>query len=136
MEEATTFLDTEAMPWEPWDRYFPGAPPNRAPAGAWCKVLRHHPETGRFVCLLRVVPPPGRLVRIVARTRSTEEALTLSGRVYDARGRPASRKGEYVRRPPGSFHSAYYGEEVIALVAYDGEPEEILAFEEVAPEPA
>jgi len=136
MEEGTTILDTDAMPWESWDRYFPGAPPNRDPAGAWCKVLRHHQETGRFVCLLRVVPPPGRLARIVARTRSTEEALTLSGRVYDARGRPASGKGEYVQRPPGSLHSAYYGEEVIALVAYDGEPEEILAFEEVAPEPA
>ena len=70
------------LPWEPWDLYFKGAPPNPESGeyGGWCKVLRRpEGEDTHWTFLLKLVPPAGKKIRFVAIAGSNEEGYLLSG---------------------------------------------------------
>ena len=86
---ASKFLDTQAMPWRPFDE---------AP-GVHFKVLKtHQPGTG-VTLLLRFDPGAGYPTH---RHPGGEEYLVLEGELVDA-GRTYG-VGTYVFHPPGSVH--------------------------------
>jgi hypothetical protein len=92
---------------------------------------------GGVAHLMRVSPPPGKLIKIIAVARSDEHVFNLSGggRANKA-GKPVAAAGGYTLNPEGQPHSAMIAEENIGLVIYTGEPDEVSAVEVLDIEPA
>lgn len=95
-------------------------------------------EGGGIAWLAKFLPPPGKLIKIVATALSDEHAFTLEGGRATKSGEPARGSGGYTLNPEGQPHSALIATETAALVIYRGEPDEIVSLEviETAPPPA
>lgn len=95
-------------------------------------------EGGGIAWLAKFLPPPGKLIKIVATALSDEHAFTLEGGRATKSGEPARGSGGYTLNPEGQPHSALIATETTALVIYRGEPDEIVSLEviETAPPPA
>jgi hypothetical protein len=122
------------LPWEPWDLYFKGAPPNPESGeyGGWCKVLRRpEGEDTHWTFLLKLVPPAGKKIRFVAIAGSNEEGYLLSGSAIDAQGRRTLQAGSYLFHSAGAPHAGFLDEEHLVLVHYDGDPDIVQEFEVV-----
>ena len=73
-------INPDDMPWEPASSIMPQIPPPSEDHGMWVKVLRRPSDGGGCWCyLMRVVPEPGKAIRVVARAESDEEVFFLSG---------------------------------------------------------
>ena len=119
------------LPWEPWDLYFKGAPPNPESGeyGGWCKVLRRAEDGDpAWTFLLRLVPPAGKKVRFAAVSGSNEEGYLLAGSAVDSQGN-RTQPGSYFFTGAGTPHAGFLDEEHLVLVHYDGEPDIIKKFE-------
>jgi len=81
------------------------------------------------------MPPPGKLIKIVATALSDEHVFNLEGGRVTKAGQPARASGGYTLNPKGQPHSALLGAETISLVIYRGEPDEIISLEVVDLEP-
>jgi hypothetical protein len=86
-------------------------------------------EGGGIAWLVRFLPPPGKLIKIVAVAQSEEHAFTLEGGRATKAGQPARGAGGYSLNPTGQPHSAMIATETVALVVYSGEPDEIRSME-------
>ena len=86
-------------------------------------------EGGGIAWLVRFLPPPGKLIKIVAVAQSEEHAFTLEGGRSTKIGQPAKGAGGYSLNPTGQPHSAMIATETVALVVYSGEPDEIRSME-------
>lgn len=127
--------------WLPWGNFMKGAPPNEsipnAPAwdgkfGGWVKILSA-PENGDgWTFLVRHRPPQGKKIRFSAISRSREQCYCLLGSTTSARSKRVSLKGEYSFLQSETVHGGTLKSEVIHLVHYDGQPDEILRYEVVA----
>ena len=93
-------------------------------------------EGGGIAWLARFSPPPGKLIKIVAKAVSDEHVFNLEGGRGTKGGRPARASGGYTLNPAGQPHSAFIGQETVSLVIYRGEPDQIVSLEIVGPEPA
>ncbi|HEV2100324.1 MAG TPA: hypothetical protein VGR45_15570 [Stellaceae bacterium] len=95
-------------------------------------------EGGGIAWLAKFLPPPGKLIKIVATALSDEHAFTLEGGRATKSGEPARGSGGYTLNPEGQPHSALIATETTALVIYRGEPDELVSWEviETAPPPA
>ena len=117
---------TGDVPWEPWDKYFPGAPPNEGEYGGWVKVLRRpEAEQRGWAFLFKWVGWPGKKVRVVALVPddSVEEVFNLTpGAAGDAAA------GDYVCRGRGAPHGSDFGADFLSFVRYDGEPDIITSY--------
>ena len=93
-------------------------------------------EGGGIAWLVHFLPPPGKLIKIVATALSDEHIFSLQGGRSTKSGQPAQGSGGYGLNPKGQPHSAMISSETIALVIYTGEPDEIHSMDVVDIEPA
>ena len=92
-------------------------------------------EGGGIAWLAKFLPPPGKLIKIVATALSDEHAFTLEGGRATKSGEPARGSGGYTLNPEGQPHSALIATETTALVIYRGEPDEIVSLEVIETAP-
>jgi hypothetical protein len=93
-------------------------------------------EGGGIAWLARFSPPPGKLIKIVAKALSDEHVFNLEGGRGTKSGEPARASGGYTLNSEGQPHSAFIGTETVSLIVYRGEPDEIVSLEVVDPAPA
>jgi hypothetical protein len=121
-----TNIDTTAVPWQPASDVFPGyCFEGLEPGyGAFVKVLRKPGDGGGcWQVLLRFAAPSGKALRLTATAASDEEAYILS----DTSGH--GRVGAYSCNPAGLRHGQTIVGEVVALVHYHGDPDDIIRAE-------
>jgi len=88
-------------------------------------------EGGGIAWLVRMTPPPGKLIKIVATALSDEHIFSLQGGRSTKSGERAQGSGGYGLNPKGQPHSAMIAGETMALVIYAGEPDRIESMEVV-----
>jgi hypothetical protein len=88
-------------------------------------------EGGGIAWLVRMTPPEGKVIRIVAVALSDEHIFGLEGGRGTKSGERLRAKGNYGLNPKGKPHSAFIGTETVALVIYNGEPDEIRSIDVV-----
>lgn len=88
-------------------------------------------EGGGIAWLVRMTPPPGKLIKIVATALSDEHIFSLQGGRSTKSGERAQGSGGYGLNPKGQPHSAMIADETMALVIYAGEPDRIESMEVV-----
>lgn len=86
------------------------------------------PEGGGIAYLLRVTPPPGKLVRVIAVARSDEHVFLLEGGYCNKAGQLIHSAGDYILNPQGHPHGFFSAVETRVLVICRGEPDEIKEF--------
>jgi len=84
-------------------------------------------EGGGIAWIVNFQPPPGKLIKIVAKALSDEHVFNLEGGRTTKSGEPAKSSGGYTLNPTGQPHSAFIAAETTALVIYTGEPDEIVS---------
>jgi hypothetical protein len=119
-------IDTESVEWTPGTLFYgPGA----SFAGkdiVQLKVLSdRRVEGGGVAWLVRFTPPEGKVIRIVAVALSDEHIFGLEGGRGTKSGAPLRAQGNYGLNPKGKPHSAFIASKTVALVIYNGEPDEI-----------
>ena len=101
------------------------------------KVLtdRRH-EGGGISWLARFLPPPGKLIKIVAVALSDEHIFGLEGGRATKSGQPLRKSSSYGLNTKGQPHSAMIATETVSLIIYTGEPDEVRSMEvvDVCPE--
>lgn len=119
-------VDTPTLDWQPAQEVFPGYVIEGAGSehGAFVKVLRR-PEDGGgcWHVILKFSPPAGKAIRIVATAASDEEVFVLQ----DASGH--DREGSYSCNPAGLRHGQTATADLVALVHYHGDPDDIIRAE-------
>src|SRR5438445_11583735 len=88
-------------------------------------------EGGGIAWLAKFLPPPGKLIKIVATALSDEHVFNLEGGKVTKGGQPARSSGAYTLNPKGQPHSALIGSKTVSLVIYRGEPDELTSMEVV-----
>ena len=88
-------------------------------------------EGGGIAWLSKFSPPPGKIIKIVAKALSDEHVFNLKFGRATKSGEPVRASGGYKLNPEGQPHSAFIGSESISLVIYRGEPDEIVSLEVV-----
>jgi hypothetical protein len=101
------------------------------------KVLcdRRH-EGGGISWIARFLPPPGKLIKIVAMALSDEHIFNLEGGRSTKSGQPVRGGGGYGLNTKGQPHSAMIATETMSLIIYTGEPDEVRSMEVVDISPA
>lgn len=138
-QERIISFSSNEREWEPWDKYMKGAPANdaipNAPAwdgnfGGWVKVLST-PENGDgWTFLVRHVPPPGMGIRFNGISKSREQCYCVYGSKSSKDGE-VSLVGEYSFLQAETIHGGILRDEVIHLIHYDGDPDEIMRYEAI-----
>jgi hypothetical protein len=121
---------TDDLPWEPWDRYFPGAPPVEGEHGGWVKVLKRPSERDPgSTFLLKWVGYPGKKVRLTAVVPEggDEEVYRLEGNSSDEAGPPTV--PYYLYHGPGTPHGGVYADDFVSILRYSGGPDIITSYE-------
>ena len=119
----------ETLEWEPWDRYFPGAPPTEGGFGGWVKVL-HRPsenESG-WSFLFKWVGWPGKTVRHIAVVPENSDEHVFSFAEVDG-SVDAVARATYTYRSGGARHAGNFGADFTSILHYAGEPDVILSYE-------
>ena len=134
---ASLQVDYTAMDWTSGVPFYGPAAVHDGKDIVQLKVLsdRRH-EGGGIAWLVRFLPPPGKLIKIVADALSDEHIFSLQGGRSTKSGQPAQGAGRYGLNSKGQPHSAMISSETVALVIYTGEPDEIRSMEVVDLAPA
>jgi len=90
-------------------------------------------EGGGIAYLLRIMPPAGKLVRVIAVARSDENVYLLEGGYCNKTGDLIHFSGDYILNPEGHPHGFFAAVETKVLVICRGEPDEIRDFGVVDP---
>jgi hypothetical protein len=88
-------------------------------------------EGGGISWIARFLPPPGKLIKIVAVALSDEHIFNLEGGRSTKTGQPARNTGGYGLNTKGQPHSAMIATETVSLIVYTGEPDEVKSIEVV-----
>lgn len=88
-------------------------------------------EGGGISWIARFLPPPGKLIKIVAMALSDEHIFNLEGGRTNKSGQPVRGGGGYGLNTKGQPHSAMIATETMALIIYTGEPDEVRSIEVV-----
>jgi len=91
---------------------------------------------GGITWIARFLPPPGKLIKIVAMALSDEHIFNLEGGRGTKTGAPAKGSGGYGLNTKGQPHSAMIATETMSLIIYTGEPDEVRSMEVVDIAPA
>jgi len=123
---ASTHVDVASAEWTP------GAPFYGSTAVFDCRDIvqlkllsDRRAEGGGIAWLVRMIPPEGKVIRIVAAAQSDEHIFSLEGGRGTKSGGRLRARADYGLNPKGKPHSAFIAEESVALVIYSGEPDEI-----------
>ena len=129
---ASTHVDIEKAEWTPGTPFYGPAASYDGRDIVQLKVLSdRRPEGGGIAWLAKFLPPPGKLIKIVATALSDEHVFNLEGGRSTKSGQPAKSAGGYSINPKGQPHSALIATETVSLVIYTGEPDEIVSLEVV-----
>jgi hypothetical protein len=129
---ASTHVDIEKAEWTPGTPFYGPAASYDGSDIVQLKVLSdRRQEGGSIAWLAKFLPPPGKLIKIVATALSDEHVFNLEGGRSTKSGQPARSSGGYTLNPKGQPHSALIATETISLVIYTGEPDEIVSLEVV-----
>jgi hypothetical protein len=94
------------------------------------KVLSDRRSAGGGIAwLVKWMPPPGKLIKIVAKALSDEHVYTLEGGRATKAGTPVRAPGGYRLNPEGQVHGGLTATETVNLIVYRGEPDEIVSLE-------
>jgi hypothetical protein len=89
-------------------------------------------EGGGIAWIARFLPPPGKLIKIVAVALSDEHIFNLEGGRSTKSGHPArGGGGGYGLNTKGQPHSAMIATETESLIIYNGEPDDVRSMEVV-----
>jgi hypothetical protein len=134
---ASTHVDYTAMEWTSAVPFYGPAAVQDGKDIVQLKVLSdRRAEGGGIAWLVKFSPPPGKLIKIVAKALSDEHVFNLEGGRGTKSGEPARASGGYTLNSEGQPHSAFIGTETVSLIVYRGEPDEIVSLEVVDPAPA
>jgi hypothetical protein len=136
MEEgmASTRVDVDAAEWTSAVPFYGAGAVYNGRDIISLKVLSdRRGDGGGIAWLARFSPPPGKLIKIVAKALSDEHVFNLEGGRGTKSGEPARASGGYTLNSEGQPHSAFIGTETISLIVYRGEPDEIVSLEVVDP---
>jgi len=139
MEEgmASTRVDVAAVEWTSAVPFYgPDAVYNGEDIITLKVLSDRRNEGGGIAWLARFSPPPGKLIKIVAKALSDEHVFNLEGGRGTKSGEPARASGDYTLNCEGQPHSAFIGTETVSLIIYRGEPDAIVSLELVDPMPA
>ena len=129
---ASTRIDYNEMEWASAVPFFGPAALYQGKDVVQLKVLSdRRKEGGGIAWLVKMTPPPGKLIKIVAVALSDEHIFSLQGGRSTKSGERAQGAGGYGLNPKGQPHSTMIAEETMALVIYAGEPDEIRSMEVV-----
>ena len=129
---ASTHVDIENAEWTPGTPFYGPAAVYDGKQIIQLKVLSdRRSEGGGIAWLAKFSPPPGKLIKIVATALSDEHVFNLEGGRVTKAGQPARGFGGYTLNPKGQPHSAFIGQETVALVVYSGELDEVHSLEVV-----
>ena len=134
---ASTHIDIETVPWTVGTAFCGPDAIFEGKEIVQVKMLSdRRSEGGGSAWLVKFVPPPGELIKIVATARSDEHVFNLEGGRGTKTGQSARSSGGYTLNPKGQPHSAFIGQEIVGLVVYSGELDEVYSLEVVDIEPA
>jgi hypothetical protein len=129
---ASMRVDYNAMEWSSAVPFYGPAAIHQGRDIVQLKILSdRRREGGGIAWLVRFLPPPGKLIKIVATALSDEHIFPLQGGRSTKSGQPVQGAGGYGLNPKGQPHSAMISEETTSLVIYAGEPDEIKSMEVV-----
>lgn len=128
----STRVDYTTMEWSSGVPFYGPAAVHDGKDIVQLKVLSdRRREGGGIAWLVRMTPPPGKLIKIVATALSDEHVFSLHGGRSTKSGERAQGSGGYGLNPKGQPHSAMIAQETMALVIYAGEPDRIDSMEVV-----
>jgi hypothetical protein len=134
---ASTHIDIASVEWTSGVEFYgPGAVHDGEDL-VRLKILsdRRH-EGGGITWIAHFLPPPGKLIKIVAVALSDEHIYNLEGGRSTKSGQPARASGGYGLNTKGQPHSAMIATETMSLIIYAGEPDEVRSMEVVDISPA
>src|SRR5260221_14772769 len=114
MEDAMESIsrDVDAMAWGPAQEFYgPGAVVNGREIVQLKLLSDRRAEGGGIAWLVRFLPPPGKVIKIVAVARSDEHIWPLKGGRGTKSGDLRRGAGTYGLNPTGKPHSAFIAEE-------------------------
>ena len=127
---ASTHVDIEQAEWMPGTPFYGPAARYDGKDIVQLKVLSdRRAEGGGIAWLAKFLPPPGKLIKIVATALSDEHVFNLEGGRATKSGTPARAPGGYTLNPTGQPHSAMIATETVSLIVYSGEPDRIVSME-------
>jgi hypothetical protein len=132
-------VDVATLEWQPGSPWYGQGAVFEGREVIELKVLSdRRGEGGGVAYLLHFMPPPEKVIKVVAVARSDEHIFTLEGGRGTKSGEKLRFAGQYGLNPTGKPHSALIATDTTALVIYNGEPDEVLSTEviERAPSPA
>jgi hypothetical protein len=101
------------------------------------KILSDRREEGGGISwIVRFLPPPGKLIKIVALALSDEHIFNLAGGRGTKTGQPVRGGGGYGLNTKGQPHNTMIAQETMALIVSTGEPDEVKSIEvvDISPE--
>ena len=128
---ATLRVDADQMEWGSATQFYGPTAVYQGRDIVQLKVLSdRRGDGGGIAWLVRWLPPPGKLIKIIATALSDEHVFTLSGggRVTKS-GSPVRAADGYKLNPEGQPHSNLIGAETINLIIYRGEPDAVHSLE-------
>jgi hypothetical protein len=129
---ASTHIDIAAVEWTSGVPFYGPAACHEGKDLVKLKVLcDRRDEGGGITWLAKFLPPPGKLIKIVAVALSDEHIFNLEGGRGTKSGQPARGTGDYGLNTKGQPHSAMIATETVSLIIYTGEPDEIKSMEVV-----
>ena len=88
-------------------------------------------EGGGISWIAHFLPPPGKLIKIVAMALSDEHIFAIEGGRTNKSGHPVRGGGGYGLNTKGQPHSAMIANETMSLIIYTGEPDEVRSMQVV-----
>jgi hypothetical protein len=123
-------VDVAALAWQPGSPWYgPGAVFEGREVIEIKELSDRRQGGGGVAYLLHFMPPPGKLIKVVAIARSDEHIVTLEGGRGTKSGDKLRIQGQYGLNPNGKPHSAMISTDTTALVIYTGERDEVLSTE-------
>jgi hypothetical protein len=129
---ASIHIDTDSVAWTSGVPFYgPGCVHDGKDLVQLKILCDRRAEGGGITWLARFLPPPGKLIKIVAMALSDEHIVSLEGGRSTKSGQPARGGGGYGLNTKGQPHSAMIAEKTTSLIIYTGEPDEVRSIEVV-----
>src|SRR5207253_9036766 len=113
---ASTHVDVAAAEWTSGVPFYGPAAVHDGKDIVQLKILSdRRAEGGGIAWLAKFMPPPGKLIKIVATALSDEHVFNLEGGRATKSGAPARASGGYTLNPKGQPHSAMIASETVSL---------------------
>jgi len=134
---ASTHVDIETVEWTSGVPFYGPDAVHDGKDLVQLKILcDRRNEGGGITWIARFLPPPGKLIKIVALALSDEHIFALEGGRATKSGQKVRGSGGYGLNTKGQPHSAMIATETTSLIIYTGEPDEVKSMEVVDISPA